>query len=368
MAEWVDIWEGSDASKREIAKFEKRSRKLRPDSGEGPLGQPWPTSGTVEVSNQKRREQIKKARQRRARKYKDDQWDDDDHLLIGIRCTEAEDFLATCGWPTNYTRSDADVSRNGPLEVGKGKETGYDLAKYIKNFLRQQSLQQFAIAEVLCAAWNMGCRSYARIFLSHAQAEPWLVTLRLMRRISLLASIWVDYFCLRQCLSDFDPPKIRAAIGVFGDTRAGLSILPGKKIPEMLTRVWCGYEIYSSILQKAKVHCVASHHEVLWELRDDDFYFDLAKCEATNPADKEQLMEHLNELGGVDDVNRKLHYLLDHFAKKNIMGPKGVRAPAIGLACCYCLTLILFICSLTRGIWMLLLSYFQQLWKDVDSI
>lgn len=239
------------------------------------------------------------------------------------------------------------MSRNGPLEVGKGKETGYDLAKYIKNFLRQQSLQQFAIAEVLCAAWNMGCRSYAGIFLSHAQAEPWLVTLCLMRRISLLASRRVDYFCLRQCLSDFDPPKIRAAIGVFGNTVIGLSLLPGKKIPEMLTRVWCGYEIYSTILQKANVGCVAAHGEVLGELRDNDAYFDLAKCEATNPAHKEQLMEHLNELGGVDDVNGKLNYLINHFAfnedKDEI---KEVQAKG-QLACCCCLTLILFICSLT---------------------
>jgi hypothetical protein len=259
-------------------------------------------------------------RDRRSHERPDDVWYNDDHLLLGITSPSATNFLLASGWPTKYKRSEQDVGRNGPLQVGQGKETGYDLAAYIREFMPQRNFKHFSVAEVLSAR----CLCYATFFLSHAQAETWQVTLALMRKIGwgLTVGIWVDYFCLRQCIKDFDPPLIKLAIGEIGNTIAGFSRLHGKEMPEMLTRVWCGYELYCTHAEQATFSMVSCHlSDSLWK----SVKIDLSACEATNPKDKETLMDCLEEVGGIDHMNSTLNNIL------NLMNANFIKLP---LGCC----------------------------------
>merc|ERR1719343_1862716 len=118
------------------------------------------------------------------------------------------DFLLASDWPESYTRSHEDVQRNGPLV--EGEETGYDVAKHIRRFM-SKSCKQSSVAEMMFAA-DYPKVGYAKKFLSHAQAEPLRVTFWLLVKsgdIDRTAPSFVDYFSLRQCVPDFDPPKIR---------------------------------------------------------------------------------------------------------------------------------------------------------------
>lgn len=289
---------------------------------------------------------------------------DDDHLLLGMTYSAAADFLLASGWPEDYVRSAQDTERNGPLV--SGKEIGYDVAQHIRNFMREKGYEQFSVAEVLyCIGYpNVG---FARAFLSHAQNEMLAVTFGLMAQVTLgltgtgspksdldrlqLAAIFVDYFCLRQCVPDFDPPKVRAAIGTIGCLFAGLSVEGGSV--QMLTRVWCGYELYCAIIEGAQFWAVGAYGPL-------DVVFapvlsiDLRQCEANKPQDKATLMQFFNGLeGGVEAANKVIMDALRVISTVEMVHFFSWTPTCCAMWCCPPVFVALIIVLASRGVWTL---------------
>jgi len=104
----------------------------------------------------------------------------------------------------------------------------------------------FAVAEVLV---HMACPHVekADFILSHAQGEPLDLTLNCMKNFTLSlekdARYFVDYYCLRQLIDDFDLSKVLDAIKSIGHT---LMVACPSLTPTTIGRSFCCFELYAT--------------------------------------------------------------------------------------------------------------------------
>ena len=129
--------------------------------------------------------------------------------------------------------------------------TGYDVCKAVKKFMRDKQYEAYSLVEALiCAQYSSDilCAGKAHIFFSHAQLEdPWTTLRAIWNKCNgqtLLLYFFIDYFCLRQCVSDFHPHLVKLAIRKIGWT---VLMIDPVSCPSVLQRVWCVFEIASTL-------------------------------------------------------------------------------------------------------------------------
>jgi hypothetical protein len=273
----------------------------------------WPTPQQVEAENKKRK--------------RPEGWqaDEDDHLLVGCSVAMAIDFLTATDFFKSYKRSKEDQSRNGPLN-DNNDAIGYDVATHIRTVMEEKGLQAFSAVEAMNGAgYPKGEKEtislqkyyspegYAMAFLSHAQAEQIWQTLvmEFWAAHTVLGystseahcdcfkiPVFLDYFCLRQCVSDFDPPQVKRVIKTIGFTFAGVS--PPNN--DMLKRVWCAYEVYCTIVDSVKFWALTPNRKANLPAITNNV--DLRKCEASKESDRKHLMEWFEQVpGGIEVAN-----------------------------------------------------------------
>ena len=93
------------------------------------------------------------------------------------------DLLLAIGFPDSYTRNDKMERLNGPLT--SGKEIGYDLAQYIRDFMKARGYQKYSVVELLLAANYPGV-GRAVVLLSHVQSELVQQTTQLLFEASVI--------------------------------------------------------------------------------------------------------------------------------------------------------------------------------------
>lgn len=135
--------------------------------------------------------------------------------------------------------------------------TGYEICELIRDFMRSGGWVALSVVELLKALGANGV-GMATVFLSHSQAEPLNVTLRAMGDAEFLYGLatlfFVDYVCIRQLLDDdFKPDRVRELIGKVGHT---VLLLTPRGSPWALGRVWCVYEILSTLSEKSRLSAI----------------------------------------------------------------------------------------------------------------
>jgi len=236
----------------------------------------------------------------------------DGHLLIGVTLYALQSFLAACGWPERYTRSEEFKERNGPLV--RGRETGYDLAKHIRTYMRLHGYHQYSVAELLRAAAFPGV-AMAVAFISHAQSELAATTLRFLYEVqqrcfagSSIVAVFLDYCCLRQCVPDFIEENVQSTIKQIGLTILCLEPTADRTSFVMMRRVWCCFEIFCTMSSGARIWAVSTN-SLPWMLSCKvssslGRSVSLQEAEASDPGDHSKLIGYLETLpGGVHAAN-----------------------------------------------------------------
>ncbi len=259
------------------------------------------------------------------------------HLLLGISSIAARDFLLASGCPRNW-----------------GRRNGYTLVEHIRRFMRVKGYERFSVVEVLRAAKHPHCGK-AQLFLSHAQSERAEQTFDTMfQAAGSYGPMFVDYFCLRQCVGSMDPARVLDAIREIGFTVAGLAHSGDGSAP-MLQRVWRGYEIYCTIATGARFWAVAepavdralcSKQQIL--------DFDLRACRSQKPEDKSTLMEFFDDLeGGVQAANKAVSEALlvarRSRAKQNAFGGCTICLSCFGFCVLPPALIALVVCLVLEG-------------------
>jgi hypothetical protein len=145
--------------------------------------------------------------------------------------------------------------------------TGYDLCDYLRTWLRDNGHEGFSVCEVILKdpAFEQ-LREHvlpANIFYSHIQSLGPLQTFRGMHfaqedhQFSLPPKgaqyFWLDYFCLRQCQSDF---KVEQVIALIKEIALTIAELGGEEESlEYLKRSFCILELYATVVSDAKLLC-----------------------------------------------------------------------------------------------------------------
>jgi len=260
-----------------------------------------------------------------------------------------------------------DVERNGPLASGSKKETGYDLAKYIRNFMEAKDYNRFSVAEVMCTAKYPGVGK-AKAFLSHAQAELCvLTTANLFKAAGYAAGdgdrskrttipVFVDYFCLRQCRNDFNPSMVRRAIKRINFTIACMTLAQDGVSVEMMSRVWCGFEIYCTTKDKVRFWAVFAKSSDLegcdmqLMIPESATSFRFQDCESSKPNDKGILMEYIESLpGGVEAANQAVSQACVDVRNFQNANEDALFSIAFALCCGCGVAIALVSCAVTLG-------------------
>jgi len=142
------------------------------------------------------------------------------------------------------------------------RPTGYDLAEATKMWLRMNNAEDKSVCEVLKERGWEGIGEL-EVFLSHVQAEsPWetLVAMSFIdnrhgpaRRGTKHegSKVWVDYFCLRQLRSDFQPEQIEELIRLTGAVYVHIDGADTNS--SYPTRSFCVLEFSSAVKGKATI-------------------------------------------------------------------------------------------------------------------
>lgn len=230
------------------------------------------------------------------------------HLRLGITIDAVKDFLHHVGWPRDYTRNPQDVNRNDELQskCGRKQVMGYDLVTFIRGWLEERDYEEFSVAEVMMAAGHPGVKP-ADFFLSHCQVELVQTTLDAMsmagrRRRCSTPAFFLDYFILRQCKAgDFDPVRVRRAIGEIAHTVVVLDphVHPWPRShtltyqPEALHRLWCVFELYSSLATQATISGVYTLPGLQCLNPETIKAISVEDCKATQDQDKKDLLRSI---------------------------------------------------------------------------
>lgn len=232
------------------------------------------------------------------------------HLCLGLTIDAVKDFLHHVQWPRDYVRNPEDVNRNGELQskCGRKQVMGYDLVTFIRAWLEDKGYQEFSVAEVMMSAGHPGVKQ-ADFFLSHCQVELVQTTLDAMsmagrRRRCSTPAFFLDYFILRQCKKgDFDPANVRRAIGEIGHTVVVLDphVHPWPRShaltyqPEALQRLWCVFELYSSLTTKATISGVYTLPGMQCLKPETINAISVEDCKATHDQDKKDLLRSIRK-------------------------------------------------------------------------
>eukprot|EP00929_Paragymnodinium_shiwhaense_P098161 TRINITY_DN59695_c0_g1_i1.p1 TRINITY_DN59695_c0_g1~~TRINITY_DN59695_c0_g1_i1.p1 ORF type:complete len:447 (+),score=80.55 TRINITY_DN59695_c0_g1_i1:374-1714(+) len=198
--------------------------------------------------------------------------------------------------------------------------TGYEACDLARDFLKghHSSWESLSVLEVLHSQACPGVGLKATRFFSHCQAEPILDSLLALfgnvRTHSPGALFFFDVVSIRQLSNgDFKPATVEQVIGEIGHTV--LMLYPLRE--EIATkRLWCVYEIASTVITDAVMSCAPQAPEVdsIEGMIDHaktavkimrEMEVDLGSCSARKATDKEMIMDHINQKGdGVDETSK----------------------------------------------------------------
>jgi len=235
----------------------------------------------------------------------------DDHLYWGLSLEAAHDFLRSSGWPEDYHRGPEMLRRNPGMspDPDPSELIGYDLTTFIEEFMGRRGYEEFSVVEVMQAARHPGVQPVTA-FLSHVQSETVSVTLGLFEQVEECiarredsGTSFLDYFCLRQCIDDFEEDKVRQLIGDIGLTFLGVSFNPSGDV-ELFNRTWCCYEVFCTVAEEGRVWAVnaeGSNARLPWQAIDD---IDMRQMQASDENDRQRIIDYLDGLpGGMDAAN-----------------------------------------------------------------
>ena len=135
---------------------------------------------------------------------------DANHLLLGLSAQAAEEALVALAWKT-YRRDEDDL--HWVTSSCGDSFTSYDNCSLIKMyFTSRPGYHRYSMLEVMSACHHPGV-GMADVFLSHAQREPVSLTLECMKQYELRREqsirFFLDIYALRQCLTDFELPRVQ---------------------------------------------------------------------------------------------------------------------------------------------------------------
>ena len=239
------------------------------------------------------------------------------------------------------------------------RPTGYDLAEATKMWLRMNNAEDKSVCEVLKERGWVGVGE-AEVFLSHVQAESPEKTMEAMVDIDCrrgparrgtkdyFSKVWVDYFCLRQLRSDFQPEQIEELIR---ETGAVWVHIDGEETGcSYPTRSFCVLEFSSAVKGKATLMIMPPSNGPLAFpfygacacctcecLRLDymgrtmpDYSIDAAAATARRAEDKAKVDKFIEEGPGFARVNHVMQRELRHTARQYAWNK------AISCWCCCC--------------------------------
>eukprot|EP00928_Gymnodinium_smaydae_P093242 TRINITY_DN77310_c0_g1_i1.p1 TRINITY_DN77310_c0_g1~~TRINITY_DN77310_c0_g1_i1.p1 ORF type:complete len:264 (+),score=31.76 TRINITY_DN77310_c0_g1_i1:76-867(+) len=226
------------------------------------------------------------------------------HLTLGVTREGVEEFERRIGFPQSYKR---DESRFHWITETYGTTlTGYDFCAAVQQYLRTNGFEHLSAAELM---WNENSPHVgpADAFLSHMQIENVRETYRAMNSAPImhdslkakkgsrqLAFYFLDYITLRQCLPDFDLPKVINAIDEIGMTVAHCN-----PSAEFLRRSFCVFEAFATVkCQKPLLIVFDAQSTMAYCARGEALpAVDVKSAQTHSPADKVTIDEYIDGVG-----------------------------------------------------------------------
>jgi len=234
----------------------------------------------------------------------------DDHLSVGLTAQTFEEILAALDLDNKYRRGDSEA---WITQQCGNEHVGYDLGVAIRNLFNGAGLKEFSALEVLLSM-NWPGVGTACVFLSHAQNEPLTLTLECMRRTEVQQGrpvhLWLDYVTLRQCVKDFELPRIEAVIRCIGHT---VIIASPWQAPFAMTRTFCAFEAYVTVAAGNQIDVVVPTADLPNRFHLDDLQnvrIDVERAECRNQEDQDKIKQFIREGPGFDELNRSVGSVL----------------------------------------------------------
>lgn len=105
--------------------------------------------------------------------------------------------------------------------------------------------------------------------------------------------IWSDVMCLRQCQKDFDLGRVSETIKAIGNTTMFLDPLPGSTSPALMTRIFCIFEIFSTMQYDIKLKAVVSPGGYFSTMPRDIERVSIAYAESRCQKEKDAIMDRI---------------------------------------------------------------------------
>lgn len=127
--------------------------------------------------------------------------------------------------------------------------------------------------------------------------------------------VWVDYFCLRQCQSDFDKKKIKELVAKIRYTVMLLACGNEGK-PVVFTRIFCIFEVHCSVEGGAKLCGVLNSGQAFvgsmaqWWNQDDI----VRAATGTNKEHEKAIRDSIANTCGIEDLNQRVGNVMRRFA------------------------------------------------------
>jgi len=255
-----------------------------------------------------------------------------DHLQYGVTANGFQEILNFYGFWKDGKLLNGLVAKRQERELefvekySPKVSCGYDLQKAIKLEFKQHGLKPFSQCELMVAQSHPGA-GWAECFFSHAQMEPLDVTLRAMQqhevRMRRSLRCFVDYATLRQAVTDFDLPKVESVIQRIGSTAM---VCRPALAPDTLKRIFCIFELASTLRHKADLHVVLPPDALQEFLFSSQFSIhataaalgmvNVEEAESRNPGDKTIILERIRCDLGIAYANR----MLSDSIKRSVLG------------------------------------------------
>ena len=203
------------------------------------------------------------------------------------------------------------VPEEGELVPGV---TGYDLGSQIRHWLRKEGKDHLSVCEVL-AAENSAFVGHANVFYSHMQSPGIGITLFCMNDVFLMHGsklpdpnerfIWLDYFSLRQCQSDFNIDRTYALIHSIG-----LTIVEMDFDLQYLGRSFCLFEAWVTVKTGSKflVYTPGEPWDKILRAWQGASVVEKARC--WSPTDKQTIDSFIRRTVGFEELAKTVHCTL----------------------------------------------------------
>ena len=191
--------------------------------------------------------------------------------------------------------------------------TGYDLCSVLRHLLSSTGHAERSVCEMILAdeayAHLRVHVGPANVFWSHTQRYGIHETLgKMMTGCDTHAAslpqpasarrFWLDYFCLRQCLPDFDVMKTRALIRQIGKFMVEID-----KPVVYMTRSFCILETFAAVEAAATFMCVSPWWQDGMQFLLEQAPVDSASASTWHTEDKEKIDTFIRETVGFDDFD-----------------------------------------------------------------